>query len=305
MTLAGVAFAIRYAPLPNHLWLAIAAAAPFLLLAAPMGLGLLLWCRRWVLAALAAGLTLATVLVRAPLYVAASTDGPSVALTVMTINMKYGRADAEAITALAIARADVVMVQELTPEAVHRLQAAGLGRKFKYHLVESRPNAAGIGLYSRYPITTPVRVGGMHRVMISGRLKIQGVPTELTVASLHLASPWPRRIDDWQRDFETAPGILDAMATDAGDGPVLVAGDFNATVDMRPFRRLLNGIYRDASEQAGSGRQFTFPSNRRIPPFIGIDHVLTRNATAVQTDTIKVPDSDHLALLATVLVPRD
>jgi hypothetical protein len=33
--------------------------------------------------------------------------------------------------------------------------------------------------------------------------------------------------------------------------------------------------------------------------------VLTRNATAVKTETIKIPDSDHLALWATVLVPRD
>jgi endonuclease/exonuclease/phosphatase (EEP) superfamily protein YafD len=39
-------------------------------------------------------------------------------------------------------------------------------------------------------------------------------------------------------------------------------------------------------------------------PFMGIDHVLTRDATAVSTETVTVPDSDHRALLATVLLPR-
>ena len=87
---------------------------------------MLLWGRHWVLGALAAGLTVATVVVQVPLYVAATADGASVAVHVMTINMLYGRADAEAITAIANDRADVLMVQELTPEAVRRLQAAGI-----------------------------------------------------------------------------------------------------------------------------------------------------------------------------------
>jgi endonuclease/exonuclease/phosphatase (EEP) superfamily protein YafD len=67
---------------------------------------------------------------------------------------------------------------------------------------------------------------------------------------------------------------------------------------------LLTNGYDDAAEQAGSGRDLTYPSNRRFPPLIGIDHVLTRNATAVTTETIEVPDTDHRALLATVMVPK-
>jgi endonuclease/exonuclease/phosphatase (EEP) superfamily protein YafD len=305
MTLACVAFAVRYAPLPNHLWLAVAVAAPFLVLAAPLALLFLLWGRRWMLIALAAGLTAAAVVVQVPLYVAATADGPSITVHVMTINMKYGRADAGAITALANDRADVLMIQELTPEAVRRLRAAGIGRNFRHHLVEPRPMGAGVGLYSRYPITTSARVGGLQWAMVSSRLRIEGVTTDLTVASVHLASPWPHQIDGWHHDLDSLPSILGDIAAEVHDGSIVIAGDFNATIDMRPFRRLLDGDYRDASEQAGAGRQFTFPSNRRIPPFMGIDHVLTRNATSVATETVSVPGSDHRALLATVLVPRD
>lgn len=193
MSLACVAFAVRYAPLPNHLWLSIAVAAPFLLVAAPLALAMLLWCRQWVLGALAAGLTVATVVVQVPLYVAAAADGASVAVHVMTINMLYGRAAAKAITAIANDRADVLMVQELTPEAVRRLQAAGIARSFPHSVVEPGPKAVGVGLYSRYPITTSARIGGLQRFMVSTRLRIDGVTTDTIVASVHLASPWPPR----------------------------------------------------------------------------------------------------------------
>jgi endonuclease/exonuclease/phosphatase (EEP) superfamily protein YafD len=57
------------------------------------------------------------------------------------------------------------------------------------------------------------------------------------------------------------------------------------------------------SEAAGVGIYSRFPiiaSDR-----IGIDHILTRNATAVTTTTFKIPDTDHRALLATVMVPQN
>ena len=73
---------------------------------------------------------------------------------------------------------------------------------------------------------------------------------------------------------------------------------------MRPFRKLLTNGYRDAAEQAGAGRTFTYPSNRRFPPIIGIDHVLTRNCTAVSMRTVEIAGTDHRALLTTVMVPR-
>jgi endonuclease/exonuclease/phosphatase (EEP) superfamily protein YafD len=305
LTLACAALAVRYTPLPTHLWVFAAVAAPFLLPAAPLAIPVLLWGRRWMLGALAVGLTVASVAVQMPLSVAATAAGPSVTVRVMTINMLWGRADPEAITAIANGQADVLMVQELTPEAFRGLRAAGIERNFPYHLVAPRPKGAGAGVYSRYPIEPSARIGGLERAMVSARLQIKGVRTDPVVASVHLASPWPRRIDGWHRDLNSLPTVLNALAAEADDGPILIGGDFNATIDMHPFRRLLTGGYRDASEQAGAGRQFTYPDDWPIPPFMGIDHVLTRNATAVSTKTASVSGSDHRALLATVLIPRE
>lgn len=304
MTSASGGLAVRYAPLPTHVWVFAAVAAPFLLSAAPLALVVLLCSRRWALSALAAGLTVAIAAVQVPLYVADTAVGEYVPVRVMTVNMLYGRANAEAITAAANSRADVLMVQELTPQASRRLKAAGIEENFRYHQVAPRPEAAGAGIYSRYPIVMSARIDGLQRVTVSSRLRIDGVKTDLTVASVHLASPWPRQIDGWRRDLDELPSILAELAAVAQGGSIIIGGDFNATIDMRPFRRLLDNGYRDASEQAGAGRQFTFPSNRRTPPFMGIDHVLTRNATAVSTETVAVTGSDHRALLATMLVPR-
>jgi endonuclease/exonuclease/phosphatase (EEP) superfamily protein YafD len=234
MTLACAALAVCYAPLPTQLWVFAAVAAPFLLFAAPLAFAVLLWGRRCVLSALAAGLTLATVAVQAPMYVAATAEGASVTVRVMTINMLWGGADPEAITAIANDRADVLMVQELTPEAFRRLQAAGIERNFPHHVVAPRPKGAGAGVYSRYPMAPSARIGGLQRVMVSTRLRIGGVRTDIIVASVHLASPWPRQIDGWHRDLDEFPSILDELTTEAENGSILIGGDFNATIDMRP-----------------------------------------------------------------------
>src|SRR4051812_40456054 len=165
LAIAWAAFAVRYTPLPTHMWLYAAVAAPFLLVTAPLAFIVLLWGRRWLLGAVAAGLTIVTVAVQIPFYVAAEPRGASVAVRVMTINMWEGHADTQAIADLADARADVLMIQEFTPDALRRLEAAGIDRIFPHHRVEPRPEAAGTGIYSRYPITTSARIDGLQRVM--------------------------------------------------------------------------------------------------------------------------------------------
>jgi len=305
LVLAGGALAARYAPLPGHLSIYAIIASPFLMLAAPVALVVLGWGRHWVASALAGILTVALVVVQLPAYFSETPRPGSLPVRVMTINMLFGQADPRSVADLAKDQADILLVQELTPEAVRGLSTAGLDGDFPNRALDARPQAAGVGVYSRYPITDSTRVGGFQLALVSARVQVEGVAREVTVASIHFAAPWPQPIDGWHRDFAAFPRTLADLAAQSGDGSALIGGDFNATVDMRPFRELLTGGYRDASEQAGAGRQFTYPSNnRRIPPFMGIDHILTRNATAASTSTVDIPDSDHRAVLATVMVPR-
>ena len=291
--------------MPGHLSVVAAVVSPFLLLAAPLALVVLGWGRHWVASALASLLTVALVVVQLPWYFAETPSPGAIPVRVMTVNMLFGNADPHDVAAVAREGADILLVQELTPEAARRLTAAGTDADFPHRALDTRPQAAGVGVYSRYPIVTSARVGGYQLALVTARVRVEGAASEPTVASVHFAAPWPQPIDGWHSDFAAFPRTLADLATQSGDGPAIVGGDFNATIDMRPFRELLTDGYRDASEQAGAGRQFTYPSNnRRIPPFMGIDHILTRNATAASTQTVEIAGTDHRALLATVMVPR-
>jgi endonuclease/exonuclease/phosphatase (EEP) superfamily protein YafD len=85
---------------------------------------------------------------------------------------------------------------------------------------------------------------------------------------------------------------------------VVVAGDLNSTFDMSPFRAVLRNGYRDAAEQSGAGIVPTFPADRRFPPLLAIDHILTHGCTATSVRAVALPGSDHRALVATVQIAR-
>jgi len=46
------------------------------------------------------------------------------------------------------------------------------------------------------------------------------------------------------------------------------------------------------------------PADSAITPLIGIDHILTYNSSATGAQTVRIPRSDHLGLIATVHIPR-
>lgn len=291
------------APIPGHRTLYAVIASPFAVLAAIIAMLAFLWGRQFLMAGLATCLAVAVVVPQVPWYVSAATAPGGVTVRAMTVNMLYGRADPQSLLAIASREADVLMLQELTPAAVQGLTTAGIDREFPHRVVEARPAVAGAAIFSRYPLNDMEAIYDLEMPMVKADLRVPGAKAELTVVSMHFAAPWPQPIGGWQRDIGAFPGKLADLASRTGDAAALIGGDFNSTIDMRPFRDLLINGYRDASEQAGSGRTLTYPSNRRIPPFMGIDHFLTRNCTAVSTHTVDIEGTDHRALLATVVLP--
>lgn len=302
---AAAALVVRFTPIPTHGVLYLVIAAPYLMLAAPVAVVVLAWARRWALTAVAALLTAALVTLQVPWFLAATPAPGSVAVRTMTVNMLYGLADPDPLARAAARDADVLMVQELTPEAARGLADAGIGDAFPYRSLDARPEAAGVGIYSRYPITISTRIPGYQLAMVTAKIRIPGITRDVSLLTVHLDAPWPRPISGWQGDIAKFPDALARVATEADGGAVIVGGDFNSTIDMRPYRQLLTNGYQDATAQSGSGRNFTYPADKPYPPVLGIDHVLTRNATAVSTATAKLPGTDHRALLVTVMVPTD
>mgnify|MGYP002651633127 CR=1 FL=1 len=80
-------------------------------------------------------------------------------------------------------------------------------------------------------------------------------------------------------------------------------GEARAIVQV--YRRLLDEGYADAGADAGAGLVRTYPGRGQWPPLIGIDHILTKNSSAVTAQTVVVPGADHRGLLSTVRVPVD
>lgn len=87
------------------------------------------------------------------------------------------------------------------------------------------------------------------------------------------------------------------------NNPVIVAGDFNATVVNYPYKKIKQQL-ENAFENAGSGFGFTFPSSARhlglLTPFMRIDQIFySRQFDVHQSYVVEQSgDSDHFPVVA-------
>lgn len=230
---------------------------------------------------------------------APSTTGPT--LRILTANLFHGLGDARSLVDLVRRlRADILSAQELTPEAVQALDAAGLSVLMPYrHLQDAPGSSAGGGIFSRRPLRklpdfTPP--DGHH--MPRARIDLPG-ERSVEIINVHVISPLGTDVVRWRADLALLPAPSSASATIR-----ILAGDFNATLDHAALREILRRGYVDAAAATGNGLHGTWPADRRVPPFIAIDHVLyDQRASAVSTSVHTVPGSDHRAVFAELRLP--
>jgi len=229
-----------------------------------------------------------------------STDGPR--LRVVSLNMLHGRADPEAVVALAARTdADVLALMEVTPRAVHGLLDAGVTDLLPNgHVVPAgagQPAGAGGALWTRLEVlqrwVVPGRFG-----QPAVRLAVPGAPeVELTAAHTHPPASSRAQVQRWEEELTQLP---------APDDDVLrvVAGDLNATPDHASFRRLLARGWVDAALATGQGLRSTWSPLRSGRPRLTLDHVLVDPRVAVRSfEVVHVPGSDHRALVADLRLP--
>lgn len=215
-------------------------------------------------------------------------------LRVMSANLRLGLADPAAVMdAVRGEHPDLLVLQEITPGLLRRLDAAGLRAFLPYAAGEARPGATGTMAFAKAPLTSVERIEAEH-VSVAFRFE------DLEVWGVHPAYPYSA---NWLRD----QAHLAERA--AHDRPDLALGDFNASIDNPPFRDVVRrGGFRDAAEQAGSGWQPTWPTDgfRGIPlPLAAIDHVLVgERLAATATRTHVIAGTDHKALVADLRVRR-
>ncbi|MFB4292558.1 endonuclease/exonuclease/phosphatase family protein [Nonomuraea sp. ATR24] len=215
---------------------------------------------------------------------------------VLTINL-FGRADPQAVVELVRRlRPDVFSALELTPRAVAALDAAGLAELMPHRVLEADHGATGSGLYARHPLTalpdlfTPIG----HNMPAAALTLPSGGRVE--VVAVHPNPPLGRKTAGWYASLAALPGL-------SPDAVRVLAGDFNASLDHRAFRELLDRGYVDAARQVGMGLTPTWP-NRAVPPFITIDHVLADERAGVrEVQVVDVPRTDHRGVYAELRLP--
>jgi endonuclease/exonuclease/phosphatase (EEP) superfamily protein YafD len=275
---------------------------PHLAASALVGAGLLAGAPRT--RPLVAGLAAAGLAAGAPVVRRAATGwvaapGPG-DVTVLTANVRHGRADTGALAGLvADERPDFVVL----PEA---------GTDFRDKLM---PLLAELG-YRAW-----VASGGRHRdghdvVLLvgesAGDVRVQagaglrlphleaagGILGERTLYAVHPTAPMSRSSTAWWHDELALIG-----SWCAGPTAPLVAGDFNATFDHPALRAALGGC-RSAADGTGRGLVGTFPAG--VPRWLGIqiDHVLVpADAVTTRFDVLDLAGTDHRAVLARVRLP--
>ncbi|HYF28123.1 MAG TPA: endonuclease/exonuclease/phosphatase family protein, partial [Baekduia sp.] len=131
----------------------------------------------------------------------------------------------------------------------------------------------------------------------AGRLIVPGAPLPVAVQAVHPRPPISGASEpDWRatlRDLAgPGPGVLR-----------ILAGDFNATLDHRELRAVLDRGYVDAADATGDGLRPTWPVGRRRPP-ITIDHLLVDARVAVREVQLhELRGSDHRVLVARLQLP--
>jgi endonuclease/exonuclease/phosphatase family metal-dependent hydrolase len=221
-------------------------------------------------------------------------------LRILTSNLLVGRAEADVIVELVSSKhADVLFVQELSDDAETRLQQAGLGELLPHRVTQNVPHGTRGSIYARYPLHAGPP-GPVSAARCTAWLYLpSGQCVHLTC--VHAAPPrppWsPEATVRWRSQISALPA--------PGDGPHILAGDFNATLDHAQFRELLRNGYVDAASQVGHGLSFTWGRHPdRRPTLLAIDHVLVdRHCAVITTSAHRVPGSDHLALFAKLRLP--
>lgn len=278
----------------------LVALTPYFVPASLLAAGLAAWgshVKTAIAAALAMLLCLST---QVPLFVADAGHTPGAMLRVATLNTRFGQADEREILQLVRDQnIDVLMLQEFPLEEAADLGQLGLGRVLPHRYLVSARGASGTGIWSRWPMGETRQLEGYASPNIVATVDVPDVGP-VTFAAVHPGPP-----GSTVGDNHAAEQRLLLMQLGAMPGTLVMGGDFSATVDQAPLRRLMRARFEDAAEQSGSGLHLTWPQNSYLRPVLGVDHVLTRGGLrATQVQAYPILGADHRAVVATLTVAR-
>ena len=245
----------------------------------------------------------------------------SLEIRVMTLNCRYGRANASQIIKLAKThKIDTILLQEVSEKLVKSLEKLGIERDFAHVQLGNTNNHENGGFNAIYTRLSNIKesfgesikidaanVPIVTAVACDSSLEAGDSSAEnllITFASAHPKSPM-RGCDAWSSGIMSLAKIGENHNKSGCKKVTIIGGDLNSTPDHPSFRALLKSGFLDASMQIGK-RLKTWPTWQKWPN-LALDHVLVKstgcNAIATEQRAIRVDGSDHFALIVCVSLP--
>ncbi len=277
----------------------VIAFTPYALALSLLALLAVVLLRRWVPALLLAITCLGFILAVGPRgFGGPDGTGHGQTVRILALNLHRGLADPGELMVLARSRdADLVVLTEVTSGSLKKLAGAGLERLYPESVVASAPATLGSGIWSRWPLGPRKRLDTRPNQVLATVQVPASIPFEL--GTVHPTAPTgPRSTSEWTADLDHLP------PAGSRNLPLVLAGDFNATLDHARLRRLIDSGYRDAGSAVGRGLSFTWPSRIGWPPPVAIDHILAQRGIGFSDyDVETVAGTDHRAVFAELVLP--
>lgn len=233
-------------------------------------------------------------------------------IRVMTLNCRYGRANASQIIKLAKThKIDTILLQEVSKKLVKNLEKLGIKHDFAHVQLGSANGHENGGFNAIYTRLSNVKSFGKSIKIDAANVPIVTAVTRdssaenllITFASAHPKSPM-RGCAAWSNGIMALAKIGENHNENNVKDVKIIGGDLNSTPDHPSFRALLKSGFLDASMQIGK-RLKTWPTWQKWPN-LALDHVLVKstgcNAIATEQRAIRVDGSDHFALIVCVSI---
>ncbi len=282
---------------------------PLLVIASAIAVAAAVIERQWALAIEGSALTgagLATVLPRlvaagVPAWVA---DAPSVIVT--SANVFVGnRTMQRTASQLLDTDADVIVLNEASDQFMACFDAAGGATQMPYRVIdhEASPDYRTV-VAARLPLEagSGVFVAGPLR-LVCARVNVGGSPTSFV--GLHLRAAVERR--GHSRWLAETAMLADMVRL--RHPRVVIAGDFNGTLDRPQIRELVRNGFADAHTTLGRGLLPSLKPAATGPlswlALLRVDHLLAGPGTRpVSIRNLRMHGSDHHALVAKVAIAQ-
>lgn len=223
-------------------------------------------------------------------------------IRVMTLNCRYGRANAEQIIDIAKKyNVDTLLLQEVSEALVKKLFDCDIDKLFTTHQIGEKSandnggfNAIFTKRSAQKSLGKSIKFNAANIPLIT--TKIDNITVNF--ASAHTKSPM-RGCAAWSEGILSLSNICEIEKDENSKILTVIAGDFNSIFDHPSFRKLLKSGLRDTAIELGM-RLRTWPAWLRWPN-ITLDHVLFKSNNCFAKPqfhkSIVIDGTDHLAYI--------